>query len=46
MQKKDITFKPFVLYSQKQNGVFEQIRKTIMNMTKTTILEENIDNDL
>lgn len=46
MQIKDITFKPSSPYSQEQNRVFERTRRTIIDMTRATILESNIDNDL
>lgn len=46
MQKEGIIFEPSVLYSQEQNGVSKQTRKTIMDMTRATILERNINNDL
>lgn len=46
MQKEGITFEPSVPYSQEQNGVSERAGRTIMDMTKATILEGNINNDL
>lgn len=46
MQKKGIIFELFALYSQEQDGVFKQTGKTIMDMTRATILKGNIDNDL
>ena len=46
MQKKRIIFKPFALYSQEQNNVSERTGRTIIDMTKATILEKNIDDDL
>lgn len=39
-------FEPSAPYSQEQNGVFEKIGRTIMDMTRATILEGNIDNNL
>ena len=46
MQKKGITFEPSAPYFQEQNGVSEQTGRTIMDITRATILEENIDDDL
>ena len=45
MQKESIVFEPFAPYSQKQNGVSKRMGKTIMDITRATILERNIDND-
>lgn len=46
MQKKWITFTPSALYCQEQNGISEWIGITMMDMTKATILERNIDDNL
>ena len=46
MQKEGIIFKLSASYSQEQNGVSKQIGRTIMNMTRATILEGNINDDL
>lgn len=46
IQKEKIIFKTFALYFQEQNRVFEQIGRTIIDMTKATIFEANIDDDL
>ena len=46
MHKKEIIFETFAHYSQDQNRVFEKIRRTIIDMTRVTILEKNINNDL
>ncbi len=46
MEIEDIIFEPLAPYSQEQNGVSEQMGRTIMNMTRATILEGNIDDDL
>ncbi len=46
MQRESITFKPSTPYSQEQNGVSERTKRTIMDMTKSTILEGNINDDL
>ena len=45
IEKKDIIFKPFISYSEKQNGVSEQIRRMMIDMTRATILERSINND-
>ena len=37
---------PSAPYSQEQNGVSERMGRTIMDMTRATILEGNIDDDL
>lgn len=39
-------FEPSVPYFQEQNDVSKKIGRTIMNMTRATILESNIDDDL
>lgn len=47
MQKIGIIFKSSVPYSQEQNDISKQFGRTsIINMTRATILERNIDNDL
>ena len=46
MQRKGITFKPSAPYTQEQNKVSKQIEKTIMDMTKVTILEGNINDEI
>lgn len=46
MQKEGIVFEPSTPYSQEQNGVAEQTGRTLMDMTRATILEGNIDNEL
>lgn len=46
LSKKGITFEPSAPYSQEQNGVSERTGRTIMDMTRAKILEENIDDDL
>lgn len=46
MQKEGIIFEPSAPYSQEQNGVSEQMGRTIMDMTRATILEGNIGNEL
>lgn len=44
--KKGIIFEPSALYFQAQNGVLEQMGKTVINMTKAIILEGNLDDEL
>lgn len=46
LSKEGITFEPSAPYSQEQNGVSERTRRTIMDMTRATIHEGNIDDDL
>ena len=46
MQKEGITSESSAPYFQKQNGVSELTRKTIIDMTRAIIFEENIDDDL
>lgn len=46
MQKEEIIFKPSALYFQKQNNVSERTGRTIINITRATILERNIKDDL
>lgn len=41
-----IIFEPSAPYSQEQNGVSERGGRTIMDMTRATILEGNINDDL
>ncbi len=40
MQKEKISFESSAPYSQEQNGVLEQIGRTIMDMTRLTILAQ------
>lgn len=46
MQKEGIIFEPFAPYFQEQNRVSERIERTIMDITRATILESSIDDDL
>ena len=46
MQKEEIMFEPSTQYSQKQNIVSEQMGRTIIDMTKETILDGNINDRL
>ena len=46
MQREGITFEPSAPYSQEQNGVSERMGRTIMDMTRATILEGNINDEL
>lgn len=46
LTKKGITFEPSAPYSQEQNGVSERMGRTIMDMTRVTILEGNLDDEL
>ena len=46
MQREGITFEPSAPYSQEQNGVSERMGRTLMDMTRATILEGNIDDEL
>lgn len=46
MQKEGIVFEPFTPYSQEKNKVPECMGKTIIDITRTTILEGNIDDEL
>ena len=46
MQKEGIICEPFPLYCQEQNGVSERSERIIMDITRATILEGNIDDDL
>ena len=43
MQKKGITFKSSTPYTQEQNRVSNQMGRTIIDMTKATILKNNIN---
>lgn len=45
-KKKGITFETFALYFQKQNDIFEQVGKRIIDMTRAPIFEKNSDDDL
>ena len=38
-------FEILALYSQEQNRVFKRIERTIIDMTRATILEESINNE-
>lgn len=46
MLKENIRLRLFVLYTQKQNNVSKQIKKTIMNINKVTIFETFLNNNL
>lgn len=46
MQKEGIIFKASTPYSLKQNDVSEQIKRTIIDITRATIFEKNINDDL
>ena len=46
MQKERIIFKPSAPYSQEQNDISERTGRTIIDMTRATILKRNIDDDL
>lgn len=46
MAKEGIVFEPSAPYSQEQNGVSERVSRTIMDMTRATILDGNIDDNL
>lgn len=46
LQREGIIFELLAPYSQEQNGVSERMEKTIVDITRATILEDNIDNDL
>lgn len=45
MQKEGIIFKPSIPYSLEQNNVSKQIRRTIIDITRATIFERNINDD-
>lgn len=46
MKKEEITFELSAPYFQEQNGISKRMGRTIINMSRATILEDNIDNDL
>ena len=46
LQREEITFEPSAPYSQEQNNISKRMGKRIMDITKATILEGNIDNNL
>lgn len=46
IEKEGIIFELLASYSQEQNGVSQRIGRTIIDRTRATILEGNIDNDL
>ncbi len=46
LEKEGIVFEASASYSQEQNGVSERVRRTIMDITRATILEGNIDDEL
>ncbi len=46
IEREGIIFEPSAPYSEEQNSVFERMGRTIMDMTKATILEGNIDDEL
>lgn len=46
MQKEGIIFELLAPYLQEQNGVSERMRRIFIDMTKATILGENIENEL
>lgn len=46
MLKEGITFEPSAPYSQEQNGVSERMGRTIMDMTRCTIIGGDIPDDL
>lgn len=46
LSKEGIIFEPSAPYSQEQNGVSERMGRTIMDMTRATILEGNLDDNL
>lgn len=45
-KKNGIIFEPSIPYSQEQNRVLKQIRKTIINMIKAIMLKKNIEDKL
>lgn len=45
-KKKNIIFKSPAPYFQKQNNVFKKIKRTIIDITRATILKSNINNKL
>lgn len=46
LEKEGIVFEPSAPYSREQKGVSERVGRTIMDMTRATILEGNIDDEL
>lgn len=46
MLKEGIAFEPSCPHSQKQNGILERMGRTIMDMTRSTIIGGNIPDDL
>ena len=46
LQREVITFKPSTLYSQEQNSISKRMGRTIIDMMRATILEDNINDDL
>lgn len=46
MLNKGITFEPSSPYSQEQNGVSERMGRTILDMTRCTIIEGDVPDDL
>lgn len=46
LEKEGIIFEPSAPYSQEQNGVSERVGRTIMDMTRATILEGNLCDNL
>ena len=46
MNQENIIFELSTPYFQEQNDISEQICSTIIDMTRVTILEKNIDNEL
>lgn len=46
MLKEGIAFEPLCPHSQEQNGISKRMGCTIMDMTRSTIIGENIPDDL
>lgn len=46
IKKKEITFKPSILYLQKQNSISKLTKRMIINMIRAIIVEGNIGNNL
>lgn len=46
MQNEEIVFELLVPYSQEHNGISEKMESTLMNITRATILEGNIKDEL
>ena len=46
MQRKRITFESLVPYLQEQNGISEKMGRTLIDITRATILEVNINDEL